>query len=44
VESVSGYDRNRVKETVHMSWTVTGGDGASGYQGRVKLSDGGDRG
>lgn len=41
---MSGYDGNRVKEAVQVIWIVTGGDGASGYQGRVELSDGGDRG
>jgi hypothetical protein len=31
-------------ETVQVIWPVIGGDGASGYKGRVKLSDEGDRG
>ena len=34
---LSGYDRNRVKETLQVIWAVTGGDGASGYKGRVKI-------
>jgi hypothetical protein len=35
---------NKVKETVQVIRNLTGGDGASDYKGRDKLSDGGDRG